>query len=149
MIPSLFFISLITLFYGGEMADDFIIAENPPRVVPIFYVDEFNCSEDDTHTKGCYDPNADVILLVESSQYMHASTGCSIRQHEINHANGLHHGRDMPPSCSNPNDNSDTFGLYDPDNFFHFDPMYIWTGYGPTDPKCASWYLGERPSKCS
>jgi len=42
-------------------------------------------------------------------------------------------------------------GQYDPDNIFHFNPLYEWKGYAiEHDPRCTTWYVGEWDSeRCS
>ena len=101
------------------------------RQVPIYYVDEVICNGD--VVLGCYftNPDDDYIEIKKGKAYQWASQGCTIRDHEIIHAWGYVTESEVAKvaNCSNPNDLSNLYGLYEADNIKHWNPNYVWSGY--------------------
>jgi len=106
--------------------DEYVWAggEKGVRQVPVFYVETVFCNGFNLDNKGCYDTILDVIIIKDGYRDMWTPRGCTILQHEQSHAWGLYDEVSVGTifNCDNPNDNSDTQGLYDPNNFFHFAP---------------------------
>ena len=98
--------------------------EKGVRLVPVFYVDTVYCNGFNLHGKGCYDPNADYITIKTGYRDVWTPRGCTVLQHEQTHAWGFYDEVSVGTlfNCDNPNDKSETQGLYDPNNFFHFAP---------------------------
>ena len=93
------------------------------RQVPVFYVDDVYCNEEDENVKGCYDPNDDIILVKSSHKDQWVSRGCSILLHEQGHAWGLSEAQLHIFDCPNPHIDPNK-GQYEKDNIHHWDPLY-------------------------
>ncbi len=137
MIIYLFiFLVVVVTVPAAYAADEYVIAggEKGIRLVPVFYVDTVYCKDYSFHDVGCYDPNADYITIKTGYRDQWTPRGCTVLQHEQGHAWGLHDEVSVGTfaDCDNPNDHSATSGQYDPNNFFHGNPHYIWQGYHKT-----------------
>ena len=156
MSPLIFF--LIAIFFVNVYdvyaePDEYVFAggEKGIRFVPVYYVDTIYCNGFNLDDKGCYDVMNDYITIKIGYRDVWTPRGCTILQHEQTHAWGFYDEVSVSSifKCDNPVDKSETQGLYDEDNIFHFNPRYEWKGYGIThDPSCTTWYVGELPERC-
>ena len=147
----IYFFIVLTLVPAVVYAapDEFVWAggEKGSRQVPVYYVETIYCDSFDLHDVGCYDIEYDYITIKAGYRDLWTPRGCTVLQHEQTHAWGFYDEISVGSlfDCDNPNDETDTRGLYDANNFFHFDPRYEWTGYGKLfDPTAYSWFVGER-----
>ncbi len=111
----------------GEEPDELIWALDEPhglRLVPIYYVEQPISSKGES-VLGLYNPNTDIITIKDGYALQWAATGGTIRDHEILHAFGYNHVEMRNEFyVENPNDISNLYGLYEPDNIHHWSPNY-------------------------
>mgnify|MGYP003973274821 FL=1 len=132
----------------GDTPDEWVWATSDlmgTRPVPIYYLEEIPCDVPDA--LACYDSNTDEIYITKGKGSQWASTGGTIRDHEILHAFGYNHvemGKLF--YFPNPNDNSNLYGLYEIDNSKHWDPVYEHIPF-PQDPQCQKHNV-NKPANC-
>lgn len=116
--------------------------EKGVRQVPVYYVETIYCAGFTLHNVGCYDPNFDYITIKDGYRDHWTARGCTVLQHEQTHAWGFDDEVSVGIlyNCDNPNDKSNTQGLYDPNNFFHYPPKheYVVKVY-EKDPRMIKW----------
>jgi hypothetical protein len=124
----------------GDQPDEWVWVggEKGIRQVPVFYVDEVFCNHESINIKGCYDPNDDIITVKEHYKDMWVPRGCTVLTHEIGHAWGLSEAELDIFNCDNPNQDPN-HGKYDKTNIHHWNPIYVWEGWGEPDPRSFKW----------
>ena len=104
--------------------DEYVFAggEKGVRLVPVYYVETIYCNGFNLDDKGCYDVDADYITIKIGYRDVWTPRGCTILQHEQTHAWGFYDEVSVGKlfQCDNPNDKSETQGLYDPNNIYHY-----------------------------
>ncbi len=92
------------------------------RQVPVYYVETIYCNGFNLHDVGCYNVDADYITIKIGYRDVWTPRGCTILQHEQTHAWGFYDEVSVGSlfDCDNPNDKSETYGLYDSNNIFHY-----------------------------
>jgi len=127
--------------------DEYVFAagEKGNRAVPVYYVDIVYCNGFHLDNVGCYDIDYDYITIKIGYRDLWTPRGCTVLQHEQTHAWGFYDEISVGKlfQCDNPNDHSETQGQYDPDNFFHGNPHYIWQGYDKIPKNIKLYGVGE------
>ncbi len=144
----IFFLIAFSIPFAFAEPTEYVIGggEKGIRLVPVYYVDRVYCNDFGLHDVGCYDPNADYITIKTGYRDVWTQRGCTVLQHEQAHAWGLNEPNvGKFAECPNPHIDPNR-GQYDPDNFFHFDPMYIHVPY-EIDPRCQSHFV-NKPDNC-
>ena len=129
----IFFLIAFSIPFVFAEPDEYVWAggDKGARQVPVYYVDTIYCKEFNLHDVGCYNLEYDYITIKIGYRDVWTPRGCTILQHEQTHAWGFYDEVSVGQlfQCDNPNDKSETQGVYDPQNFFHGNPLYEWKGY--------------------